>query len=85
MIASDPMSMPDVRARHARGANRHSRAPIVSNFDGPLPDPRELPAWMQPDHPKAVTIARNTRMIVSAIAVTLVVMLAWWVAVQVTG
>jgi hypothetical protein len=48
MSAADPFTMPDVRARHARGANRHLAMPIHrrSVYEGPLPDPRLPPAWM---------------------------------------
>lgn len=45
MSLADPFTMPDYRARHARGANRDMSAPIHrrATYEGPLPDPRVAP------------------------------------------
>lgn len=45
MSLADPFTMPDVRQRHARGANRDMSAPIDRRhrYEGPLDDPRAKP------------------------------------------
>jgi hypothetical protein len=74
MSLADPFTMPDYRARHARGANRDMSAPIHRRavYEGPLPDPR-----VQPFDARTVRAGFIIRTIVQLICCAIPVAIMW--------